>query len=113
MQRYKIICSNQEGSFSVSEDELQKVIDTRKKNQPAVFKEGIVINWNMYAGVVPDYSKSRESAEEKIMKHKIERPSPFAKLFAAKLKMFKDNDMTKIDEEVAREERKLKVIKDN
>jgi hypothetical protein len=105
--RYRLICSNKEGSFSLKDDEIPKLIEARKKNQPAIFREGAVLNWNMYSGVVVDYERVREIGEANWNNTKYESPSPFAKFLSPKLKMFKDNKQSEIAEEVSKEERDL------
>ena len=56
--RYKLIGNNKEASFMLYPDELNKVIKAKTQNSPAVFREGIVLNWNMYSGVVEDKDNS-------------------------------------------------------
>ena len=106
--RYKLICVNNEGSFTIREEEIEKVIKGRKENKPTIFTEGIVLNWNMYSGIVPDYERERQLAEAKQRNYKLEEPSPFAKLLSPKMKMLSDEKRTEVLEEVAKQERKNK-----
>lgn len=78
--RYKLVCNNKEASFTIHPEELSKVIEAKTKNAPAIFKEGLVLNWNMYSGVVEDKERERIIKEHKANELKYEDPSPFAKL---------------------------------
>ena len=86
-KRYKLVCSNKDGSFTIREDEIEKLMEASKKNQPAIFNEGIVLNWNMYSGVVPDRERNHEIFEANKHDSKFEEPSPFAKLLSPKMTM--------------------------
>jgi len=85
--RYKLVCSNEKGSFTIRDDELDKALIGVKKGQPVIFNEGIVLNWNMYAGIVADKDRMAELAEQTRYKMKAEEPSPFGKMLAEKYKM--------------------------
>ena len=106
--RYKLICSNKEGSFTIREEEVEKLIKASRKNQPAIFQEGIVLNWNMYSGLVEDKERLALIAEHKRNGLEIDEPSPFAKLLSGKMTMLSNKSRTEAQTEAAREERKLK-----
>lgn len=63
--RYLLVASNKEGSFIIHEDEVEKLVIAKQKNSPAIFREGVVLNWNMYAGLVPALERMREINEAK------------------------------------------------
>ena len=106
--RYKLICSNKDGSFTIREDEVSKLIESCSKNQPAVFAEGVVLNWNMYAGLVPDRERMEALYEAKRVGSRYDEPSPFAKLLSDKMSMLSPRSRTRAQEEAAKLERKLK-----
>lgn len=78
--RYKLVGNNKEASFTIYPEELDKVIEAKTKNIPAIFKEGMVLNWNMYSGVVENKERQNIIREHKKNKLKYQEPSPFAKL---------------------------------
>ena len=78
--RYKIICSNPGGSFTIREDELEKAKNGKQSGQPTIFLEGIVLNWNLYAGIVPDKDRMEELREAKRYGNTLPEPNSFAKL---------------------------------
>ena len=88
--RFKLICSNKEGSFTIQEDEMEKLQEASKKNQPAIFKEGIVLNWNMYVGIVRDHERMTEAFEKEKSGSKYIDPSPFAKFLLEGKKLLID-----------------------
>jgi len=85
--RYKLICSNKDGSFTIREEEIEKLMEASKKNQPAIFREGAVLNWNMFAGLVPDKERNQAIFEAKKYGSKFPETSPFAKLLSPKMAM--------------------------
>ena len=85
--RYKLVCSNKDGSFTIRDDEVDKLLEASKKNQPAIFNEGIVLNWNMYSGLVPDIERNRAIFEAKQTGCRFSESSPFAKLLSPKMTM--------------------------
>ena len=111
-----LVCSNKDGSIKIKSIELEKMIEGRKQNQPTIFENGIVLNWNMYAGVVLDkevqetvkellrYGKTPEEARAEVEN----KTSPFAKILSDKMKMLSDKSRTEIQEETAKKEREAK-----
>jgi len=80
IKRYKLVCSNKDGSFTIQPDELDKLIEAKTKNSPAVFREGIVLNWNMYSGLVEDKERINHILEMEGIGNKYEEPSLFAEI---------------------------------
>ena len=106
--RYKIVCSNKDGSFTIGEDELDKAIKAKETNQPAAFREGIVLNWNMYVGIVVDHERNGAINEWARTGSKFPETSPFAKLLSDKFTKLPEKVRSKVNEEISIEERKLK-----
>ena len=103
--KYKIVCINQEGSIILDgEEELKKAIQAKKKNQPAVFYNGIVLNWNMYSGIVEAVEANREDADRARYKMEKERFSPFAKFLSPKLQL--NSKKTKLAKEKKKKEKR-------
>jgi len=80
MKRFKLVANNKEGSFTIYSDELNKVIEGKKSNAPTMFKEGMVLNWNTYSGVVEDVDREQQILEHRKSNVDFDEPSPFAKL---------------------------------
>ena len=106
--RYLLVCSNKDGSFVVREEEIEKLIDARQKNQPAIFLEGMVLNWNMYSGLVPAKERLDDMADSRKYGEEMREPSPFAKLLANKLPQLNSRQRSHAQEEGSREMRSLK-----
>ena len=104
--RYKLVCSNKDGSFTIREDEIEKLMEASKKNQPAIFNEGIVLNWNMYSGVVPDRERNQAIFEAKQTGCKLSESSPFSKLLSEKFSQLPEKIRSGVNLEVAEKERK-------
>jgi hypothetical protein len=106
--KYKLVCINQEGSIILDGDEeLKKAIQAKKKNQPAVFYNGIVLNWNMYSGIVEAVEANREDADRARYKMEKEKSSPFAKFLAPKLQLSPEIKTLAL-EEASEQERELR-----
>ena len=105
MKYYRLITSNKEGSFSVAEDELPKLIEAIKNGRVAAFREGVLLNVNMAVSIVPDKERAELVFEAEKYGSKFEQPSPFAKLLAGEMKMLSDKSRTEAQEEAARGER--------
>lgn len=106
--RYKLVCSNKDGSFTIREDEIGKLMEASKRNQPAIFKEGIVLNWNMYSGIVPDKERNQAIFEAKKYGSRYDEPSPFSKQLAQKFSKIPEKLRSGVNVKVAKDERKNK-----
>ena len=105
--RYKIVCSNKDGSFTIREDELDKAIKAKETNQPAAFREGIILNWNMYTGIVVDHERNGAIKEWARTGSKFPESSPFAKLLSEKFTKLPEKIRSKVNVDVSKEEREL------
>jgi len=105
--RYKIVLSNTKESITIREDELSKVLKGIQEGNPVVILEGI-FNPSYFVAIVPDQERMDIIAEAQRYKSKFNEPSPFAKLLSKKMLSLSDKGRTSIQEEVAKEERKLK-----
>jgi hypothetical protein len=90
----------------ISDDEIDKMLEGKSKSQPVIFREGIVLNWNMFASVVEARKRNEEIKEIEHMKMKWEPPSPFALLLSKKMPQLSPEARTLAQEEAARNERK-------
>ena len=104
---YKIILSNTSETISIREDELKAVLDKIAKGEIAITSGGI-FNPSYFVGIIEDKERERIEIEKKLYKLETDESSSFAKLLSPKKKMLTDDVRTEIDEEIAKEERKLK-----
>ncbi len=106
--KYKIVCINKEGSIILNDNkELEKALRAKSKNQPVVFENGIVLNWNTYSGIVVAVEENREDAYKEKYGIEIKRSSPFAKFLSPKLQLNQEKTTLAL-EEASEEERRLK-----
>ena len=104
--KFKLVCINAEGTIIIEGKELKKAIEAKKKNQPAIFENGIVLNWNMYSGIVEATEANHEDADR--VRYKMEKgSSPFAKFLAPNLQLSPDKKTLAL-EEASEQERELK-----
>jgi hypothetical protein len=109
-----LVCSNKDGNIKIKLNEIDKVIKGRESGKPTIFENGIVLNWNMYAGVVEDKFSKEEISElvklgrtiEEARKEVEGKSSMFAKLLSDKMRMLSPEVRTIAQEEAAREERR-------
>jgi len=99
--RYKIVLSNTKETITIRENELMKILRGIEERNPVVVLEGI-FNPSFFVAILPDYDRMKS------VKQGFEEPSPFAKLLSKKMLSLTDEGRTSIQEEVAKEERKLK-----
>jgi len=85
MRYFKLITSNKEGSFTIAEDEFEKLMTAVQKGVPAVFREGVLLNANMCVSVVLDKDRNRDVLELETVGQKYEQPSEFAKILGKKM----------------------------
>lgn len=105
--RFRLVCSNEDGSFTIrGDEEIEKAIKGKENNKPTIFNEGIVLNWNMYAGMVPDKERNQEIFEASKTGSKFPEPSPFSKLLSEKFSKLPEKIRSEVDVEVSKEERK-------
>ena len=101
---FLLVCSNKDGSIKVKSHEIEKIIAGKESGKPTIFDNGIVLNWNMYSGVVEDKPSKDEMIElrrigktfEEARKEVEGGVSPFAKLLAGKMKMLSDKSRTEV-----------------
>lgn len=105
--RYKIILSNTKEGITIREQELSKVLRGIQEGSPVIVLEGI-FNPSYFVAIVPDQERMDAIAEARRYKQKFDEPSPFAKLLSKKMLSLTDEGRTATQEEVAREQRKLK-----
>lgn len=105
--RYKIILNNTKETITIREEELPKVLNGIRNKKMIIVSEGI-INPSFLVAIVADKERMEEINEAKRIGMKFEEPSPFAKLLAGKMEMFNPKQLSEVQEEVAREERRLK-----
>ena len=85
MNYLKLVMSNKDGSFTIAEDEFNKLLEAVKNGSPAVFREGVLLNPNMCVSVVVDKERNRLALENKQAGSEYEQPSTFAKLLGKEL----------------------------
>ena len=105
---YKIVLSNGKDSIPVAENDLIKVINEISKGGNVIITKEGIFNPSFYVGILVDNDRTRDESEA----FKYDRRyliSPFAKLLSKKMSMIDSpRARTKIQEEVAKEERKAK-----
>jgi len=107
-QRFKIILSNCKQGITIREEELKSVLAGINSGSIVIVKEGI-FNPSYFVGIVEDQERMNYIADCINMKSEIREPSPFAKLLSGKMSMIDSpQKRTLIQEEVSKEERKLK-----
>jgi len=107
-QRFKIILSNCKQGITIREEELKSVLAGINSGSIVIVKEGI-FNPSYFVGIVEDRERMNEMAEYLKLDRPLVEPSPFAKLLSGKMSMIDSpQKRTLIQEEVSKEERKLK-----
>lgn len=113
---YKVVMSSGPEVIIGSEEDLRSFLEAANRpNQKLVFTKYGVINVSFVVSVLPhkekiaevnEYLKIGRSKEEAM--NEVLGISPFAKILSDKMKMLSDKSRTEVQEESAREERKIK-----
>lgn len=105
MNYFRVVTSVKDGSFTIGEDELPKLLESVGNQKPAIFRNGILLNPNMAASVVPDKELIEDIKEQTRMGIEYKESSPFAKLLADKMSV-SPKLRTSAQEEAAKLERR-------
>jgi len=104
---YKIVLSSKD-SIPVAEEDLLSVLESIQQGGNVVITKEGVFNPSFYVGIVVDYDRSKDEAEALKYNNKY-LTSPFAKLLSEQMSMISSpKERTAIQEQVAKEERKIK-----
>lgn len=108
---FKVVVSNTRETIGIADlEELKNVLRLiNTPNMRTIICTGGVFNPSFYVCVVEDKEAERQATELERLGRKIDKStSPFAQLLAPQKKMISNGEKTKVAEEVAKEERKLK-----